>query len=237
MHTIGVIAAIRTEAAPLIRGLRNPRRGRAGAFDLVTGDIADKTVTVVVSGVGGRAAHKAAAALIEGIPVDLIVSIGFAGGLVPDFSRGTIVVSHEVTDETGDRTAFPTLDRFVVPPPGKGGVVVTCSRFVYATKHKRELAEKLGAVAVDMESLYIGRAAQEAGVPFLVVRVISDDLSHELPFLGPFFTNEGGLDLARAIPRFVRHPGTFIPLVRFMGGLVRYAATLDRYLLGLIAGL
>jgi adenosylhomocysteine nucleosidase len=237
MHTIGVIAAIETEAAPLIRSLKNRCRGRTGAFDLVSGDIGDKSVSVVVSGVGGRAAADAAGALIGGNSLDLIVSIGFAGGLVPDFPQGTIVVSHEVAGEAGDRAAFPTLDGFVVPPPGKGGVVVTSSRFVYATKHKRDLAERLGAVAVDMESLYVGRVAQEAGVPFLVVRVISDDLSHELPVFGSFFTKEGRLDLTRAIPYFLRHPGTLIPLVRFMGGLVRHAATLDRYLRRLIAGL
>ena len=237
MYTVGIVAAIQTEAAHLIKSLVNPRTGRIGSLTVFRGDIGDKAVSIIISGVGRRAAQDAAEALIkEGSP-DLIISTGFAGGLSPDFPRGGIIVSCDLVNESGERETFSTLDSFVTPPPGKRGVVMTSSHFVSSTRHKKELNERLGAIAVDMESFHVGRVARGAGVPFLVVRVISDDLSHELPVMGSFFTKDGRLDLGGAILYFLRHPATCIPFVRFMVELDSHAKTLNRYLGELIVSL
>ena len=46
---------------------------------------------------------------------------------------------------------------------------------------KRALAERWGAIAVDMESLAVAQIARDTKTRFLAVRSISDDLSEDLP--------------------------------------------------------
>jgi nucleoside phosphorylase len=113
------------------------------------------------------------------------MSCGFAGGLTAGLEPGDLVLSSSVRDESGDviaateslrkaaRVALHGL-RFV-----EGEVVCTTS--VAATPgDKRALAGPSG-IAVDMESWAVAKAAAEAGIPWIALRVILDPLDSELP--------------------------------------------------------
>jgi adenosylhomocysteine nucleosidase len=236
VYTIGIIAALMQEAAPLIRGLDEPRYTPIGPYPAHRGTVSGRPVTVVISGEGRKAAGGAEA-LIEAARPDLIISVGYAGGLIEGIGAGSVVVSNELVDDAGGREVFPTPGRFVPPAGGVWGVVLTSRRFIFAVDHRRELSDRFGAVAVDMESIHIGRIAREAGIGFLVVRVISDDLSAELPHMGSVMTEEGRLHIRRAIPYFLQHPGTIIPFIHFVGNLDAHADTLNRYLTEVIGSL
>lgn len=237
MYTIGIIAALMQEAAPLIRGLDDPRYTPIGPYPAHRGTVFGRPVFLVISGVGRRSAENATQVLIEAVRPNLIISVGYAGGLIEGIGAGSVVVSNELVDDAGGREVFPILDRFVPPAGGVRGVVLTSRRFIFAVDHRRELSDRFGAVAVDMESIHIGRIAREAGIGFLVVRVISDDLSAELPHMGSVMTEEGRLHIRRAIPYFLQHPGTIIPFIHFVGNLDAHADTLNRYLTEVIGSL
>ena len=237
MHTIGIIAALRQEADPFIKGLDASHCSHAGPLTVHRGAVGERPVSLVVSGVGRSAARDAAEALIELSRPNLIISIGFAGGLAEEAAAGTVVVGSEIVDDAGGREAFPAPDGFVLPAGAKRGVILTSRRFIHAVDHRRDLWDRFGAVAVDMESIHIGRIARAAAIPVLVVRVISDDLSAELPLMGSVMTTDGRLDIQRAIRYFLFHPDTIIPFVRFIGGLKSHADTLNRYLRQLIISL
>ena len=56
------------------------------------------------------------------------------------------------------------------------------SRTILATEDaKRAAWRETGALAVDMESAVVARAADAAGIPFLVLRAIADPAVRELP--------------------------------------------------------
>jgi adenosylhomocysteine nucleosidase len=62
-----------------------------------------------------------------------------------------------------------------------GGAVAGQDRIVAKAEGKRILFQATGAWAADMESHGVARAAQAAGVPFLVARAVADPAERSLP--------------------------------------------------------
>lgn len=237
MRTIGIIAALTLELKPLIRDLGDSRSEAFGPLVIRRGEVSGRSVSLAVSGAGKKAAERGAAALIEFSRPSLIVSTGFAGGLSEEAAAGRVVYGSDLVDEAGDRETFPIPAGFTHPAGGLSGLILTTRHFVSAVDHRRQLRDRFGAVAVDMESIHIGRIARQAGIPFIVARVISDDLSAELPVMRSVMNGDGSVHLPRAIAYFVRHPGTAVAFMRFMAGLNAHARTLDEHLRRLIVSL
>lgn len=87
------------------------------------------------------------------------------------------------------------------------GTLVTVPEVAATPEAKAKLRAATGAVAVDMESSLILRAALEAGCPGLVLRGVSDDASDGLPpELAALLTAEGRVLKARAAEAVLRHP-------------------------------
>ena len=116
-----------------------------------------------------------------------LVSFGIAGGLMPDLKPGAVIIADKVVTQDGQifETSEPWRGRFLETLGGGGDVhaqAIAGSDHVVATvAAKRALATDLSAVAVDMESHAVARAADKAGVPFLVVRAVADPLGRAIP--------------------------------------------------------
>jgi len=116
-----------------------------------------------------------------------LVSFGTAGGLIPDLHPGALVIPENVIADDGQifQTSGPWRERICqavgeVLIPNTGSMAGS-NHVVVTQDAKSALAEKKGAVAVDMESHAVGLAAKEAGVPFVVVRAVADPLSGPIP--------------------------------------------------------
>jgi adenosylhomocysteine nucleosidase len=114
-----------------------------------------------------------------------LVSFGIAGGLAPHLRPGDVVLSAEVI---GDHRHWQAVERF----PGKIGDLarqigategpVLGAGGILATRDAKARAWRdTGALAVDLESAIVARAAEAAGIPFLVLRTIADPASRALP--------------------------------------------------------
>jgi adenosylhomocysteine nucleosidase len=103
---------------------------------------------------------------------------GFSGALLPGRPVGHLLLATEVVDEHDGRwpATWPG-DRHV---PHERGRALTADALVVDPQAKRELGDRHGAVAVDMESAAAARLCHEHGVPFGCLRAVSDDLDTPL---------------------------------------------------------
>lgn len=155
----------------------------ARCFDGLTGDSAP---LVRCDGMGPASATRAARGLLfDGC--ETLVSFGIAGGLDPALTAGTVVVADGVETDAGERLPTDSAWRSRLLECLEGqvvtatGVMLGSGHVVAEAAAKRRLFEETGAVAVDMESHAVGEVAAANGVPFLVVRAISDPAANAIP--------------------------------------------------------
>ena len=137
------------------------------------------------TGMGPHRARAAAGRLGADRAPALLV-LGFCGGLDGSSVPGEVIVAEEVyaaADEGHPEEAVrcELADQLVSRLTGLGmkvraGRVVCVSRLALGERRAQLHAE--GAIAVDMESVWLAGGAQ--GRPFGVVRVVLDSPSHEL---------------------------------------------------------
>jgi hopanoid-associated phosphorylase len=138
----------------------------------------------VVVGAGDR---LRTAALVESAlgEANCLVSFGIAGALVPQLRPGDVVLSGEVVAPDGRWQSDEALCRRLGALAREIGAVEGRAYGAPAPlalpRQKERLWNETGALAVDLESDIVARAAQQAGIPFVVLRAIADPLDRELP--------------------------------------------------------
>jgi adenosylhomocysteine nucleosidase len=136
-------------------------------------------------------------ALAKRVEVAGIISAGFCGALDPELRVGDVV-----------RDRIHSSDR----------VAVTASE-------KSSLREKTGAAAVDMESAAIAQKAAEWGVPFFMVRAVSDRASEDMPLdFNEYRDAAGRFSRARIALAALTRPFTAIPALLRLDRNCRIAA-------------
>ncbi|MFO0875499.1 MAG: hypothetical protein U0575_16245 [Phycisphaerales bacterium] len=153
-------------------------RGLRGLGDSVHGPI---VVGPLEGPAKWLAAHAASLAPRADGRAPTVVLAGVAGGLRERPLAGEALIVDEVFDEAGASWRSPIVlpgDR--TGAPSRGAVVAVSA--VAGPSAKRALAARHArACVVDMESAEFAAAAQELGVPWLVVRGVSDGVDHDLP--------------------------------------------------------
>ncbi len=149
-------------------------------------DLAQSAAPAVYTSGPGRERAFAAAKNAVAAGAGALVSWGLAGGLSPDAATGTVVLPTTIVNGSGEwRTDDAWRERLAARLSGALPVterpLYTADRVLTRPVAKAELAARSGAVAVDMESSGLARAAAEAGLPFIVLRVVADAAEDELP--------------------------------------------------------
>jgi adenosylhomocysteine nucleosidase len=181
----------------------------------------------VQAGVGRTRAAAGARLLIRRFSPRGLVSFGFAGGLAPELARGTLIIGTEVVCEgwSGTRAAASRdlAEQFraaadVEKLPVQQGRLVTSRSIVADPASKAHLRDKSGACAVDMETVGIVEAAEEAGLPWVAVRAIVDSAADTLPPACVATLHEDGhVALGRLLRMVGRSPQLLWYLVRLAG--------------------
>ncbi|MHB8474877.1 MAG: phosphorylase family protein [Steroidobacteraceae bacterium] len=206
---MGVVTALMAEARALGKSVRRPD----GLASLGDGTL------LAVGGMGGEPAARAARRLVDAGVAGLL-SFGFAGGLDPSLSAGTVVCPTEIISGSGARiaTSADWRERLRVataaPRPLVGGTLLTCSAPIDSVAGKAVAFRDTGAVAVDMESLSVAQVAAAYGLPFIAVRVIVDTAADRLPQAVLAANRAGSLSVGRLLGGLARAPSELPALIR-----------------------
>lgn len=175
---------------------------------------------LLLSGIGAKRARLAAQTLLENGATALI-SWGFAGGLDPSLSPGSLILPESILakDQSPycvDLTWRESLcDRLKPRVDLHGGVLAESPVVLASYDEKIALFQRTGARAVDMESASIALVAKEAGVPFLVIRAISDAAKVGIPWSAlNSFDKFGRVHFSKLLPCLARRPLDLLALVR-----------------------
>ena len=112
-----------------------------------------------------------------------VVSFGLCGALDPALKVGDLLIGEAVVD---DSESYDADDEWVARiaallPDAKLGRFARAERPVASAAEKAELRRLTGAIAVDLESFPVARLARWFGVPFAVIRAVSDGADRALP--------------------------------------------------------
>jgi 4-hydroxy-3-methylbut-2-en-1-yl diphosphate reductase len=152
----------------------------------------------------GPARARAAAGALQREGAGAVLVVGFCGGLDAESVPGEVIIADRVyaAEDEGhpqESAECELTGELVSRLAGRGlklrsGNIVCVSRL--ATGERRAQLHAGGAIAVDMESVWLAAGAQ--GRPFGVVRVVLDSPSHELLRVQ---AAAGALRAARALRR------------------------------------
>jgi adenosylhomocysteine nucleosidase len=233
-----VVTAMPEERAPLLARAAEVRRMAEGLFEARLGNA---RVVLAATGEGPTKAARGAAALFRAHRPLAFLGVGVAGAISEELSEGEILVSRRVQDDSGEAPPPDAglLSRALAIAGVRGGTFRTTSRFASTAREKAALAAGLpeGPAAVDMESASWARAAAAAGVPYLVLRVIRDELSEEVPgYLSDCLDEEGSIRRSSVVIGAITHPWRIPDLLRMRSRVrdcgQRLAALVEHFLSG-----
>ena len=165
-----------------------------------------------------------------------LLSFGIAGALDPDVQVGDTVVSTGVINAKGDVlfTDNSWLQRVIVLldqslSPVHKGLIYGSDIAITSAQLKSDIYVKSKALCVDMETHRMALVAQQAAIPFLAIRVISDDATRAIPSAALGVIGENGKpQIGRVLKGLLRHPNQIPALMALSKDMKLALATLRR---------
>lgn len=199
MKKLGIIGAMDIEVAILKEKLENSRVTTLGQMEFHQGRLNGLDVVVVRCGVGKVNAAMCAQSLCDRFAVTHLVNTGIAGSLDATLDIGDVLVSRDAMYHDFDCDKFgyplgkvPGLDVIAFPAdeemirlafeaseslkPGhtRIGRVASGDQFVARQEKKERIIALTGASCTEMEGAAIAQVAYLNGIPFVILRAISD---------------------------------------------------------------
>ncbi|MBE3595862.1 MAG: 5'-methylthioadenosine/adenosylhomocysteine nucleosidase [Hydrogenibacillus sp.] len=226
---IAIIGAMAEEIEALTAAMADVRKQRIGPLEAATGRLEGERVAVVRSGVGKVNAAMTAQALIDRLAPQALLMIGVAGAVDPALEIGDVVIAEDALEYDVDATALGfapgeiPFDPVSVFPADAAlrtravraaqalfdrapivGRVLSGDRFIADRGAASALRERFSGTCVEMEGAAVAHVAYKNGVPFCLIRTISDRADGEAPRDFPAFLKEAAARGAALICEMLR---------------------------------
>lgn len=200
MKIIGIIGAMDEEVSRLKEKMQVKKIENKAGMEFFEGDLVGKDVVIVRSGIGKVNAGICTQILVDDFHVEAVINTGVAGSLKNEINIGDIVLSSDALQHDMDATGFgyepgiiPRMDNSVfvadkellsvaemvnkkVNPEIQTfvGRVVSGDQFISDKEKKDYITKQFSGYCTEMEGAAIAQACYVNGIPFLVIRAISD---------------------------------------------------------------
>lgn len=199
---LGIISALAEEQHGLIEAMESPSKRFHGMREYTAGKLWEIDAVCVLSRIGKVAAAMTAAILVEKFQVTHIIFTGVAGSGNKNVHVGDIVVAEELIQHDFD--ASPLFPRYEIPLTGltrfasdraltdklaavaaktgrvHRGLIASGDQFIGKRQQIEALKEALPDIlAVEMEGAAVAQVCFELGIPFAVIRTISDNANDD----------------------------------------------------------
>ena len=199
MTKLGIIGAMREEVETLVEKLEDVKTQVHAWSTYYEGRLEGCHVVVVQCGVGKVNAAMCAQILCSVFGVTHLVNTGIAGSLCAELDIGDLVVSRDAMYHDFDCNAFgypsgkvPGMDVIAFPAdeklmeaafaaaeavnPGhtRMGRVASGDQFVASRELKEKIIQLTQGLCTEMEGAAIAQTAYRNGIPYVILRAISD---------------------------------------------------------------
>jgi len=206
MKKIGLLIAMEKEMELFTESLQNMLPRKIHKCNFYSGNIGDKQITAVVSGMGNVNAALCTSDLINLFGVDMIINIGVSGGLdatlnIGDFIVGDDIVYHDLWcgepyiygQVAGCPLFFHSAPQLAALLPDlRHGLLCCGDMFITKAEELANIKKQFpDGLAVDMESAAIAQTCYLYDKPLLSVRQISDTpgVEHQIEQYESFWQN------------------------------------------------
>lgn len=221
---IGIIGAMDIEVQALKELMETPRIQTISTVDFYSGAINGVEVVVAVAGVGKVNAAVCTQTMILAYHPDYIINVGVAGGLAPELGIGDIAVAEDVVEHDMDTTPIGDVPGYISGinivriPCDKWlcsmmcaaaehiegakvlkGTIASGDQFISSDAQRSRIISNFNAVAAEMEGASIGHVCYMNGVPFGVLRAISDGANSDSVMDYPTFAKIAAKNSIRII--------------------------------------
>lgn len=216
MNTIGIIGAMEEEVAILKEKMSEITILEKAGMEFFKGILGGQQVVVVRSGIGKVNAGICTQILADVFQVNAVINTGIAGSLKAEINIGDIVLSTDTMQHDVDAREFgyeigqvPRMDTRTFPADDRlretalqvcrkvnpeiqvfEGRVASGDQFVADKETKEKIIANTQAYCTEMEGAAIGQAAYLNGIPYLVIRAISDKADDSAHMDYPAFEKE-----------------------------------------------
>ncbi len=209
---LGIIGAMDTEVALLIEKMTDKTVTTIGNMDFFCGHLFQTEVVICQSGVGKVNAAMCAQSMCDRFGVTHLVNTGVAGSLDNRLNIGDVVVSTDAIYHDVDATifgyapnqvpgvktvSFPADQELIklafaasetlIPGHTWRGRVASGDQFIARQERKDQIIQSTGAMCTEMEGAAIAQTAYLNGVPFVILRAISDKADNSAQMAYPIF--------------------------------------------------
>jgi len=201
MTKLGIIGAMTVEVETLKEKLTNLTVSERAGMTFYSGELEKLPVVVVVCGVGKVNAALCVQILCDCFGITHVVNTGVAGSLCAELDIGDFVIAEDAMYHDFDchvlNPAYPVgqvpglsvrmfpADKLLVESAyaaaqqihaghARLGRVASGDQFICQNDKKEKIIADTGALCTEMEGAAIAHAAWRNGIPFVVIRAISD---------------------------------------------------------------
>ena len=205
MTKLAIMGAMQEEVEPLLANFENINIVEYANNKFYEVNLSGLDIVIAYSKIGKVFASLTASTMIEKFGCDTLLFSGVAGGINPKLQIGDLIIADKLCQHDLDITAFGHPHGYV--PEGKVfvettknlrelaikvanendlkvivGTIATGDQFVHSSQRKEFIQNTFNADALEMEGASVGYVCKCLGVPFFVLRAISDTADMDAGF-------------------------------------------------------